>query len=284
MALRVVLTVLAFVAGAHAQTSGGAISGTVRDATGGVIPGALVSVFSLAAPSVPARSVVTNARGTFVFGSLPAGQYELTVTLSGFRTSRSRLELAADQQTTADVRLEIGALSEAIVVRGMRPPSPGAAVPAVAPPASVAKTVAEYLYAAKIYREQGRLTEAEAMTRRALELMRVDAPTVTTAMPSPVDPNAPVRVGGSIREPRKVRDVKPIYPAEALAAGVEGIVILEAIIAKDGSVQGAKVLRTIPVLEQAALEAVSQWQFTPTLLNGVPVEVVMTVTVTFTTR
>ena len=58
--------------------------------------------------------------------------------------------------------------------------------------------------------------------------------------------------------------------------------ILEATIGPDGRVQDVKVLRSIPLLDQAALDAVRQWVFTPTLLNGVPVPVIMTVTVQFT--
>jgi protein TonB len=60
------------------------------------------------------------------------------------------------------------------------------------------------------------------------------------------------------------------------------MVIIEATIAADGHVMNARILRSLPLLDQAALEAVRQWQYTPTLLNGVPVPVVMTVTVTFT--
>jgi len=91
----------------------------------------------------------------------------------------------------------------------------------------------------------------------------------------------PVRVGGAVLEPRKIRDVKPVYPAAAQAAGVQGVVILEVIIDVDGSVRSAKILRSVPMLDQAAFDAVSQWRFTPTLLNGQPVPVVMTTTVSF---
>jgi protein TonB len=65
-------------------------------------------------------------------------------------------------------------------------------------------------------------------------------------------------------------------------SGVQGIVILEAVIAEDGSVESVKVLRSKPLLDEAAMEAVRQWRFTPTRLNGQPVAVVMTVTVSFT--
>src|SRR5207248_1153284 len=100
--------------------------------------------------------------------------------------------------------------------------------------------------------------------------------------PPPPPPAAPVRVGGNIKQPTKVKDVKPVYPAIAQSARVQGVVIIEAVIGPSGAVQEAKVLRSIPLLDAAALEAVRQWQFTPTLLNGVPVPVIMTVTVNFT--
>ena len=102
------------------------------------------------------------------------------------------------------------------------------------------------------------------------------------APPPPPPPQAPVRVGGNIKPPTKTRDVKPIYPAIAQSARVQGVVIIEATIGPDGKVKDAKVLRSIPLLDQAALDAVKQWEFTPTLLNGVPVPVIMTVTVNFT--
>jgi protein TonB len=100
--------------------------------------------------------------------------------------------------------------------------------------------------------------------------------------PPPPPPQAPVRVGGNIKPPTKTRDVKPIYPPIAQSARVQGVVIIEATIGADGRVKEAKVLRGQPLLDQAALDAVKQWVFTPTLLNNVPVPVIMTVTVNFT--
>jgi protein TonB len=93
---------------------------------------------------------------------------------------------------------------------------------------------------------------------------------------------APLRVGGNIAPPTKIRDVRPIYPDDAKAARVQGVVIIEATVGPDGNVSDARVLRPIPMLNQAALDAVMQWGFTPTLMNGVPVPVIMTVTVNFT--
>ncbi len=93
---------------------------------------------------------------------------------------------------------------------------------------------------------------------------------------------APLRVGGQIKTPVKIKDVKPIYPAIARSAGVTGAVTIEATIGPDGKVIDAKVVRSIPLLDQAALDAVQQWEYTPTLLNGVPVPVLVTVTINFT--
>jgi TonB family protein len=103
---------------------------------------------------------------------------------------------------------------------------------------------------------------------------------ISEAVAQPVM-TAPVRVGGNIRPPTKIRDVRPVYPAEALGARVAGIVILEITIDAGGSVTDARVLRGVPMLNDAALDAVKQWQYTPTLLNGTPVPVIMTVTVNF---
>jgi protein TonB len=90
-----------------------------------------------------------------------------------------------------------------------------------------------------------------------------------------------VRVGGNVQAPRPVKHVDAVYPEEAKAAGVSGVVIIEALVGTNGSVAEAHVLRSIPLLDQAALDAVLQWQYEPTLLNGEPVEVLMTVTVNF---
>ena len=91
-----------------------------------------------------------------------------------------------------------------------------------------------------------------------------------------------VRVGGSIRPPTQISKVAPVYPLIAQSARVQGVVILEALIGADGRVRDAQVLRSIPLLDQAALDAVRQWVYTPTLLNGVATPIIMTVTVTFT--
>jgi protein TonB len=106
-------------------------------------------------------------------------------------------------------------------------------------------------------------------------------PPLAGLAPAPPWAEGTVRVGSGIRPPTKTRHVAPVYPTEAKEAKVTGVVILEARIEADGRVINARILRSIPPLDQAALDAVKQWEFTPTLMNGVPTPVMMTVTVQF---
>lgn len=96
----------------------------------------------------------------------------------------------------------------------------------------------------------------------------------------PAPPARPVRLS-AYEMPRKVHDVAPTYPAIAQRAHIDGTVIIEAVIAVDGSVRDARVLKSIPLLDRAALDAVKQWRYAPTRLNGVAVPVIVTVTVQF---
>ena len=95
-------------------------------------------------------------------------------------------------------------------------------------------------------------------------------------------PSEPVRiVGGNIKPPTRIKYVVPVYPSMARSVKKEGIVIIEAIIDVNGRVEKAKVIRSEPLLDQAALDAVHAWEYTPTELNGRPTPVIMTVTVRF---
>jgi protein TonB len=102
--------------------------------------------------------------------------------------------------------------------------------------------------------------------------------------PPPPPPPPPIRLRSGMQPPRKIVDVRPLYPTIAQTARVGGVVILEAVIDAQGSVETVRVLRSIPLLDQAAVDAVKQWRFTPTRLNSVPVPIVMTVTVNFKLR
>jgi protein TonB len=98
---------------------------------------------------------------------------------------------------------------------------------------------------------------------------------------APPPPVAPVRVGGSIREPRRVSAVPPVYPDLAVTARMQGTVVVEATINERGRVVNVNLVQGAPLLTDAALEAVKKWVYTPTLVNGVPTSVIMTVTVHF---
>lgn len=91
----------------------------------------------------------------------------------------------------------------------------------------------------------------------------------------------PVRVGGMVKEPRSLKIVPPIYPPIASRARVSGIVVLEATLTMQGTVEAIRVISGHPLLTQAAIDCVKQWRYEPTLLNGVPVSVIMTATVRF---
>jgi len=84
-----------------------------------------------------------------------------------------------------------------------------------------------------------------------------------------------------LRPPAKVRHVVPAYPELARRAGVEGVVVLECVIDPSGHVAEVRILRSQPLLDAAAVGAVRQWVYSPTRLNGVPVAVLLTVTVQF---
>jgi TonB family protein len=100
--------------------------------------------------------------------------------------------------------------------------------------------------------------------------------------PRAIASSGPLRAGKDVDPPRIIEKVEPVYPPEAQEAGVEGRVLLDIIIATDGTVTDVHVLRSVPMLDQAAIDAVSQWRYEPTLVEDVPVEVEMNVFINFT--
>jgi TonB family protein len=91
----------------------------------------------------------------------------------------------------------------------------------------------------------------------------------------------PVRVGGTVRPPTKIVDARPMYPAMARQARAEGTVQIEIVIGPAGNVEQARVIRSVPLLDRAALDAVRQWKYAPTIVNGVAVPVTIAVGVSF---
>jgi len=143
---------------------------------------------------------------------------------------------------------------------------------------------------------QTMLAEADTLRDRAMTLQRTAGAAPPPPPPPPPPPGSlddfnalvastkPLHIGGAMSPPTKIHDVRPVYPAEAQAAGIQGVVILEALVDKTGHVASARVLRSVPLLDQAALDAVRQWEYQPVLLNGAPVNVVMTLTVNFSLK
>jgi protein TonB len=95
--------------------------------------------------------------------------------------------------------------------------------------------------------------------------------------PNPV----PVVIGGDVRRPRKIVHVDPVYPPIALAARIQGVVALRAVLDAEGNVVNLSVVESEPLLDNAARDAVRQWKYEPTVLNGKRVAVVMDVRVAF---
>jgi len=123
---------------------------------------------------------------------------------------------------------------------------------------------------------------AQFYARRATALYKSRDTPKTVAPPANAgepDENGVYRIGGPIAPPKR-SDVAQ-YPPEARAAGIQGVVLVEIVIDESGDVSDAKVLRSIPMLDEPSLTAVGKWHFTPTVVNGQPVKVRMVVTQNF---
>jgi len=109
---------------------------------------------------------------------------------------------------------------------------------------------------------------------------------VPSAAPPPPPPKAkptgPVRVGGNVAEANLIHRVQPVYPPLAKSARVQGTVEFNAVINKEGRIEKLQLVRGHPLLVNAAKEAVEQWRYKPTMLNGQPVDVVTDIIVNFT--
>jgi protein TonB len=105
------------------------------------------------------------------------------------------------------------------------------------------------------------------------------APVFTGA--SPQTPPQTVRVGGDVKPPQKTRDVKPAYPQYAVDHRTQGVVIMDVTIGTDGKVKDEKVVRGLPYLTDAAFACVRAWEFKPTMVDGHPVQVIMTIPINF---
>jgi TonB family protein len=150
---------------------------------------------------------------------------------------------------------------------------------------------ADLVSTATEYHEQVKI--ADDWVKKALEAKKQQVATnrAPYAAPPPPPPPPPpgstggnlrIAVGGGVQQSKLIRQVPPVYPPEAKDARIQGVVKLEAIIGKDGNISNLQVLSGHPILVPAALEAVRQWQYQQTLLNGEPVEVRTQIDINFT--
>ena len=174
------------------------------------------------------------------------------------------------------------------------PPAPAATAEKAAPkPASTPGRFAAPIEAPREIRPETGTSRAEGGVPGGVEggipggvLGSVGVGLLPPSPPPPVlpSPRAPVRVGGSVQAPTLLHRVDPVYPASAVSAKIGGVVIVEALVDESGAVKSVKVLRSHPLLERAAVEAVRQWRYSPLILNGEPQTFVLTVTLTFNVR
>jgi len=229
-------------------------------------------------------------------GSDPLGRVRRAVTLpaSILLHTGAALALVVVPLLTSDAIPEPQSGVRAFLVEPMSvppPPPPPAARPAAAPRVAPKPQPQEQAFVAPVE------VPTEITPEQALDLGGDDTGSpdgvdggvpggivggIVGGLPeAPPPPVAPVRVGGSIREPRRVSAVPPVYPDLAVMARMQGTVVVEATINERGRVVNVNLVQGAPLLTDAALEAVKKWVYTPTLVNGVPTSVIMTVTVHF---
>lgn len=230
------------IAVASAQGAFSTFSGTVFDPLNGYLPGVTMTLTNT--QSSAKYEIRSDRTGHFEFVGLPPGAYTLQAILPGFSVLSGTLDLTG-RDVQRDVTLKIGQLQETISVRASR----GDANASPAAPPKPRRPVPD------------KSAEMKACSERVVS---------TGSM------------GGNLRQPTKLVDVKPRYPEALADAGVGGVFEFAARIGVDGTVTDLQTTSGAnPDLEQAASAAIRQWEFTPTLLNCVPVEVPMTIRVSF---
>jgi beta-lactamase regulating signal transducer with metallopeptidase domain len=246
----------------------GSVSGTMLDTTGGALPGVQLTLGS--ASLNLERTTVTDGTGKFVFRDLQPARYDLVARLPGFATASFTVPLATGAVINRAITMQVGTLAETVSVVGC---SPGPVASALEPgrPGDSGRTV----LASRAVRNW---RFREALDRAFAAIV----PVLSAQEPA----QKPVRVGGNIKAPVKITDVKPGCPETSLPF-TDATIRLVAQIGVDGAVGDARPIPTTPEaapppeLVGSAIDAVRQWKFTPTLLNGEPTAVTMIVTVRY---
>jgi TonB family protein len=228
--------------GTLAAQSFASLAGTIVDPSNGVLPG--VKLVLVNEQTQMKYEIQTDGAGRYEFVGLPPGNYSMDAALPGFSRFAGRVTVSG-QNLQQDVTMNVGEVQEQITVTAG--PERGSPVVAVDP-------------------ERARKIE-EMRAKRA------------AACGSPQTPTG-VQIGGNLRVPLKLRDVRPIYPAALQATA--GTVVLKTKIASTGNISDVEVVSaTHDEFAQSAIEAVKQWEFSATLLNCDPIDTPMKVTVNY---
>jgi TonB family protein len=182
-------------------------------------------------------------------------RYRLEARLPGFASLLVELTLASGEDVQRMLTMRVGSLMETITVT-------------CAPAAAAAPQLSSVL----AFEERSATPRLFTVTRERLWWIGQ----------APAAQVQPIRVGGQIAAPRQIKRVQPACPSAPIGSG--GVVILEATVGDDGLVKDVKVLRSAPGrpdIDQSAIQAIRQWEYTPTRLNNVAVPVIMTVTVVY---
>ncbi|HXI29247.1 MAG TPA: TonB family protein, partial [Vicinamibacterales bacterium] len=213
------------------------------DQTNAVLPNVAVTLTNKA--NQAKYEVRSDRTGHFEFVGLPDGEYALAAEEPGFAPFKDPVTIAG-RDVERTIQFQLGSLTETIrVISG---PSPWT-------PASPDRRAE--------YREHAQKQRQEILEHCAAS-------------------GGSGAIGGNIKQPTKIVDVKPKYPEGLSAAKIGGTIVLEAVIGTDGTVTDLSVVSGAqPELDNAAMEAVRQWEFSTTFLNCTPVDVHMKVHVTF---
>jgi len=235
------------------------VSGVLSDTSGAVLPGVQLTLTNT--ESNTSSSTSSDASGRFIFRNLAPSAYRLEAKLPGFASLVNEVTLASGDNVQRSLMLRVGGLVETVVVNC----ATGAAV------ASPTRPALRHAQAGPGFDLRYATLRLWTDIRASLGI------TPTFAAQAP-----PLRVGGQIKAPRRTKEVKPACPGVPIGSG--GVVLIEATVGPDGLIKDTKILRSIdgrPEFGQTAIEAVRQWEYTPTLLNNAPVPVIMTVTVVY---
>ena len=220
--------------------------------------------------------------GSFEIFDLEPGEYSIDVRMPGFEPLSRRFSLEAGEQR--EEKLVLSRISASRAPRtGAQSATTGTTPTETGRSTETIGSVVEQEPRTESSSE--RIVELVERAAALQEQLQTVLDELQTALSDPGGladrANEPIRVGNGVPPPEKIHDVPPVYPPAAREAGIQGLVVLEATIDPTGEVTEIEIVRSVAELEEAAVAAVEQWRYEPTLIDGAPVAVQMTVTINF---